>query len=243
MSDQLAKIDPAAMALREALDAKWVDKTAVLTVNHPSGSVLAPTIIIARRAGGTGASMLALVLEFLLQHKALIIEVGGNRCPAFKHRSPENHRHFQSQDADRIAHAMDARLDHPGRIAILEFEPALYRDTLPVACRLAEMEPLCPPMLFYIACRNESSPLFAEKAAQRGLNELFMCRQAEQRCEPQSDEFLVLPWLDQAITGPLWREGITLPEAITRCRGVWTKEETRVNLEAFVEAILKRSTV
>tara|TARA_R110002072_G_scaffold302681_1_gene487273 strand:- start:24334 stop:25056 length:723 start_codon:yes stop_codon:yes gene_type:complete len=240
MTDNLVKTHPGVGILRQKMDEQWKATTSVLTIHHPPDASVAPTIFVAKRYGGTGASMGALILEFLLQQEALIIEVGGNRCPAFKQRPPDRHAHFSSNGSDPIAPALDLRLAHPGRVAILEFEPALYARTLDIAQTYTSVAGAGPPMLVYICRQQEAAPRFAHNAQARGLGEPVVLREARQRVGDITPDQLPLPWLADAITNTIWDEGVGLEEALRRCSGSWTLQETRLNLGRFLNALLER---
>ena len=240
MTSEIVKSDPAARVLREKLDEKWAANAPVLAIDEGPGHALASTIILAKRYGGTGTSTLALILEFLMRQEALIIEIGGNRCPALSNRGEGRHAHFSSHDEGRIEHAMDLRLAHPGRAAILEFEPALYTETLNIAAKMSELDAGFAPTIFYVCARHEWQPRYEKNAIARQIGQTFICHPAMRGLAAERQDGLHLPWLDRSITGALWTDSADLHDALAKCTGSWTLQETRHNLETFLKAILAR---
>ena len=240
MTDEIVKVDPAAGILRQRMNEHWQASAPSLTIDHSPDAAVAPTIFIARRYGGTGASMAAIILEFLLRQQALIIEVGGNRCPAFAKRLPERHAHFTSNGSDPIEPALNLRLANPSRIAILEFEPALYTRTLDIAQTYASLAAVRPPMLFYICRQHETAPRFAQNAQHKGLDEPIVLSEARQRTGDTAPDQLPLPWIAETVIATIWNEGAGVEEALSRCTGNWTSQETRLSLEKFFTAIQER---
>lgn len=237
---ELAYTDSRALIVRRKMDEAWKARDVSLTLEMPGECELAPTIFIARRYGGTGASTLAAILELLLQQDVLIIEVGGNTCPAFKARSSELHAHFPSNDDGRIHHAMDLRFANASRVVIIEFEPSLYKETLQVADRLSLRNNGVGPMLFYLLGPHETDPPYAKNAVGKGLEEPFVYRQARQRVFSDEDRAATLPWLDPSITRASWTGNLGLEQAIAQCPGTWTLQDTRLNLENFANSVLRR---
>lgn len=240
MTDQLIKVDANAVALRQAIEDQWDAQTTLLTLEQPAEAMLAHTIMIAKRSGGPGAGTLALMLEYLTRTEALIIEIGGNTSPGFKNRSPERHRHFPSRDIDRVNHALDLRLERASSVAILEFEPALFRESIKVAASLKAMAPSSAIPMFYIAGTHEHGSSYKAKASHKGIDEVLMCRQATQRHCHDEEGYLQIPWLDREITANIHGSGLSLKEAIQSCSGQWTKQEARMELADFGNAIFDR---
>lgn len=240
MTSDIVKVDPAARSLREKLDEKWETNPSVLAIDDGPPGTLASTIILAKRYGGTGTSTLALILEFLMRRQALIIEIGGNRCPALSHRAEDRHAHFSSHDEGRIEHAMDLRMAFPGRAAILEFEPALYTETLNLAGKMTDLDAGFAPTIFYVCGHHESQPRYEKNAIARQIAHTFICHPATRGLATEKSDKLALPWLDTSITEALWGDCADLGDALRKCTGSWTLQETRHNLETFLKAILAR---
>lgn len=238
MSNELINSDPRAVAVRAELQKRWNQNTAILTLNSSDGALLAPTMFVVGKGGGTGRSTLGLTLEFLMQGEALIIEVGGNRCPAFRHRTPDRHMRFPSRDPDRIERALDARMAAASKVAIIEFEPALYKETIGIAARFQAALGRSSLMLFYVAGRHEAAPVYPAKAKNNGLEEVFVCRQASEGPPRREPNFLQLPWLLPDIMHAMHADGASLADALAGCAGMWTQMETRDNLKGFAEAVL-----
>lgn len=241
MSNELVERDPRALAVRAEIQKRWNDRTAILKLDPSHGALVAPTMFLAGRGGGGGRSTLGLELEFLTDTEALIIEVGGNRCPAFRNRSADRYMHFPSRDPDRVERALDARMNAPSKVAIIEFEPALYKATIGIAEDFQALLGRSNLMLFYVAGRHEAAPAYGAKAAQRGLGEVFMCREAMQRPPRGENGFLQLPWLPYDIVNAMHADGATLADALGSRAGLWTQQVTRLNLQRFAEAILQRA--
>lgn len=240
MTNEITKFDPSGRSLRERLGEQWRSNAPVLVMEDTPESAIASTIMLAKRYGGTGTSMLALILEFLMQQEALIIEVGGNRCPVFSGRAEGRHAHFAMSDCNRINEAMDLRLAHPGRVAILEFEPALYTETLRIAGKLVDLDAGLVPTIFYVCAQHEADPLYEKNALAMKIDQTFICQQAVQTPASRSSEKLVLPWLDKSIIKALWDGAGDLEAALEQCQGSWTFQETRLSLESFFKALAGR---
>lgn len=238
MTSEITTFNPAAALLREKLAEKWWSKAPVLVMDDASESGLASTIMLAKRYGGTGTSTLALILEFLMRQEALIIEVGGNRCPMFRGRSEDLHAHFPISDGNRINEAMDLRLAHPDRVAILEFEPALYTDTLRIAKDMISLDAGLLPTIFYVCARHEADPLYERNALANKIDQTFICQQAVQCPAAPNADRLVLPWLDKSIMEFLWAGAGDLQTSLEQCRGSWTLQEARLTLEQFYKALV-----
>ncbi|MEL7691473.1 hypothetical protein [Citromicrobium bathyomarinum] len=238
MSSDLVRSDPRAVALRDELQRRWNANTAILELRQNENAAVAPTIFAIGKGGGQGLSTLALTLEFMTGSEALIIEVGGNRCPAFRNRPPERHLHFSSRDPDRIDRALDARFNAPGKVAIIEFEPALYRETIEVAANFEAMLGQSNLMVFYVAGRHEEDPAYRVKAKASGLREVIFCRQAVQSPAGRDAGFVPLPWLHHDIMHSMHAGCANLAEALDKCAGLWTQMEARGRLESFAHAIL-----
>ena len=238
MSSDLVRSDPRAVALRDELQRRWNANTAILELRQNENASVASTIFSVGRSGGSGLSTLSLTLEFMTGSEALIVEVGGNRCPAFRDRPPERHLHFSSRDPDRIDRALDARFDAAGKVAIIEFEPALYRETIDVAANFEAMLGQSNLMVFYVAGRHEEDPAYRAKARECGLREVILCRQAVQTATARDAGFVPLPWLHHDIMHSMHAGCATLAEALDQCTGLWTQMEARGRLENFAHAIL-----
>lgn len=238
MSSELVTSDRRAVALRAELQRRWNANTAILELRQNENAVVAPTILAIGKGGGHGLSTLALTLEFMTDSEALIIEVGGNRCPAFRNRPPERHLHFSSRDPDRIDGALDARFNAAGKVAIIEFEPALYRETINVAANFEAMLGQSNLMVFYVAGRHEEDPAYRAKAKERGLREVIFCQQAVQASTGRHAGIVPLPWLHHDIMHSMHAGCATLGEALDECTGLWTQMEARSRLESFAHAIL-----
>ena len=238
MTSEITTFDPAAALLREKLAQKWRSNAPVLVMEDAPESTLASTIILAKRYGGTGTSTLALVLEFLMRQEALIIEVGGNRCPMFRGRGEDLHAHFPMSYGNRINDAMDLRLAHPGRVAILEFEPTLYTETLRIAKNMITLDAGLIPTVFYVCARHEADPLYAKNALASKIDQTFICQEAVQNPAAHGAGKLILPWLDRSIMKILWAGAGNLQTALEQCRGSWTLQETRLNLEQFYKTLV-----
>lgn len=239
MSKNVMMSDPRAVTIRAKVNKRRNEQAAVLQLHRNKEELLAPTIFLVRKAGGGGGSTLALILENLMKTDCLIIEVGGQRCPAFKDRPVDRYQHFLSRDVDRVDHALDARIDAASKVAIIEFEPALYRETIPVAARFKEGFAPSRLLVFYVAGRYENNPQYRIKAKNAGVSPLFMCRQADQIEQPREDGFLRLPWLSSQIQNGMHAERKTLSEALAASPGIWTQAQTITNLDSFATAILE----
>lgn len=237
MTNQLVTVDAATLALRQDLERQWDHETAFLTLDPSGKAHIAPTIFLAKRGGGTGASTFCLVLEYLLAVEALIIEVGGNSCAAFRDRGPDRHRHFASREQDRVGKALNARLDNAGRIAILEFEPSLFRDTVKIAASMKAIVDGATVILFYLTSRHETASSYRQKALENGLHQVFMCQQPTRVPDHRTAETIYLPWLDPDILDPMHAEALSLQDSLRKCSGLWTKGEARLNLAAFANTI------
>ena len=145
-----------------------------MDVAHTHGLVLVPRA----NPGGTATSTLALVLEFQMRQEALIIEIGGNRCPALGNRGEGGHAHFSSHDEGTIEHTMDLRLAHPGRAAILEFELAPYTETLNLAAKMSELDAGFAPTIFHVCAKHKLQPRYEKNAIARQIGQTIICHSA-----------------------------------------------------------------
>lgn len=238
MSSNLVISDDRSDKLRDELRRRWDSNTKPLVPSDKEDALVAPTFFVVGKGGGTGRSTLALTLEFLMRQEALIIEVGGNRCPAFRNRPLELHRHFTSRDPDRIDRALDARFEAASRVAILEFEPALYRETIEIAANFRNAASHSNLMVFYVAGRHEEQPAYRARAKERELHRVIFCRQAVQLARRRDANFVFLPWLHQDITHSMHAGCATLSQALDQCSGIWTQTEARGRLAGFMQAIL-----
>lgn len=237
MSNQLTIQDANALALREDMNRILDDRVAQLEFQSSSGASVAPTILNVRRLGGVGGSILNLTLEYLLKRPLLHIEIGGAPCPALKGRHNDDYLHFSSSDPARIDQALNARLRFASRPAVLEFEPALYQRTLDIATALKRQISPSNVIIFYIAGRHDPYPKYGVNALNRGMGDVYLCRQASQSCEDDPDGLIKLPWIDESIVSRMMRGGVTLEDALKQTDVLWTANMTRTSLEAFGSAL------
>lgn len=237
MSSELVLQDANALALREEMNRRVDERVRQLELADRSGASVAPTILTVRRLGGVGASTLNLTLEYLLKRPLLHIEIGGASCPAFKGRAGTDYLQFPSSDPNRIDQALNARLQYASRPAILEFEPALYQRTLEIAATLKLQVSPANVVIFYIAGKHDPYPKYARNAHNRGIAEVFLCRQASQSCEADPDGLIKLPWIDEGTISHMMRNGLTLEDALKQSNALWTANMTKASLEAFGSAL------
>ena len=232
MTNAVITTDANAVALRENTDRSWKRRVEELKAIKDIDGKLGPTIVLSRRQGGTGASTLALELDYIFTLDALIIEIGGNRCAAFKGRSPDHHRHFSSYNEDYINQALDLRLAHASRVTILEFEPTLFRQSLDIASKLTSRFPGSWVSLFYLAGRYEVEPKFPAKAAEMGFAKVLQCCLLQPGQQYAENGVIRLPWFDHRIMSAIHYEQKSIEEAMD-CVGIWSREEARYELERF----------
>ena len=237
MSNELTIQDVKALALREDMKRHLDERVVQLELTNTPMAQVAPTIFTVRRLGGTGASILTLSLEYLLKQSLLHIEIGGAPSPALKARGSDGFLHFPSNEPDRIDKALDARLRSASRTAVFEFEPALYQQTLDIATAFKRQVGPSKVLIFYIAGRHDPFPKFGVNACNRGLSEVFLCRQASQSYEADPDGLIKLPWIGDAIISSIMRDGLSLVDALKQTDGLWTSNMTRLALEAFGTAL------
>ena len=237
MSNQLTIQDANALALRDDMNRSLDDRVAQLDFKSGSGASVAPTILNVRRLGGVGGSVLNLTLEYLLKRPLLHIEIGGAPCPALKGRNDDEYLHFSSSDPERIDKALNARLRFASQPAVLEFEPALYQQTLDIATAFKRQVSPSSVIIFYIAGRHDPYPKYGVNAFNRGVGDVYLCRQASQSCEEDPDGLIKLPWIDEGIVSRMMRGALTLEDALKETDALWTANMTRTSLEAFGSAM------
>ena len=237
MSNELTIQDPNALALREEMNRRVDDRVRQLELADRSGASVGNTILTVRRRGGIGASTLNLSLEYLLKRPLLHIEIEGAPCSALKGRGADDYLHFPSSDPNRIDDALNARLQYASRLAILEFEPALYQRTLEIAAALKLQVSPSNVVIFYIAGKHDPYPKYAANAHNRGMNQVYLCRQATQSYEEDPDGLIKLPWIDDDTVSNMMRNGLSLEDALKQSNALWTANMTKVSLEAFGSAL------
>lgn len=241
MSKELTVRDERMLALRGHLNRQMDERMANVELLSDSTEKIAHTILTVRRRGGVGATSLALTLEYLLKRPLLQIEVGGAASPAFKTRKESEYLHIASTDPARVDKALDARLRFASEPAVIEFEPALYQRTLDIALTLRRLVSPSRISVFYIAGLHDPMPKYATNAYNRGLNDLYVCREAKQDIGRDPDNLLQLPWIDGGVCSRIMNDGLSLEDSLRLSESLWSASMTREAIARFGRQLLERS--
>ena len=234
MANDIVSHDPARRALAIKSNQLIAGRHRPVEFDSPKGG-LAPTVFVVRKRGGLGGSTLLPVLEYVVDRPSLFFEVGGIKSAIFANLPAGQHIHFKSDDPDRIAHAIDRRMEFPEKLALLEFEPVLFKQAVDEAVTLTE-EFQASVGLFYIAARDEIAPKFRESAMRLGARQVVMLGQAALESEHRPD-VIRIPSLPKELLEKLQSGSSDLATSLNALAGEFTKVRTAKKLEDFGQAL------
>ena len=162
-------------------------KPRAIPVLFGEDSGVASTYIVARNAGGVGASMLVLMLAYLLQKQPLIIQVGGLQSWAYGHLGQEDFCHIKPhENADRFSPPLDRRLEQSTRVAIIEYEQAMPGEAIKAVNLLTDRFG-AHGVLCLVAAAQDDAFRLADTAQEHGVTRLLRFREHGLAPEPRSD--------------------------------------------------------
>lgn len=236
MANNIVTHDPARRALAIKSNQLIATRHRLIEFDSPQGG-LAPTVFLVRKRGGVGSSTLLPILEYVIDRPSIFIEVGGIRSAIFANLPAGKHIHFKSGDPDRVAHAIDRRMEFPEKLALLDFEPVLFKQAIDAAVTLTE-EFEASVGLFYIAARDEIAPKFRERAMSLGVRQVVMLGQVAIETENRPD-VIRIPSLPKEVLEKLQRGSSDLTTLLNALTGEFTKVRTAKKLEDFAQALVE----
>ena len=238
MSKEIAKHDAASLRIKGMMELRDLTRDRPFDAIMDDNLDIAPTIVLARRHGGVGASLACLQLEWLFKTDALIIEAGGNSNSAFRQRLPENFIHIPACEGDLIECAVNARFAAASRLVIIECAPAHYKETLDIFPAFAELAGSSHLVGLYIAGAQETSPKYPVIAESRGIGHVKLCRQANKGWREPGDEAISLPWFGPRIIAEIFAGERPLEGVLTDSLDLWSAESARREMQRFARQLV-----
>lgn len=196
---------------------------------------LATTFFIARKRGGLGASTLMPILAHIIGGPVMFLEVGGVSSPIFRYLPPPRHAHFKSSDPERIVDAIDYRLQYSQTIAVFEFEPPLFKQTIDEAVQLSQ-DFQCQIVLLYIAESGEVDPQFPENATRFGAQNVVVLGRPAMEKESRPN-VIRIPSLPMELLTQLQSGKFDLTAELHALSGDYTKVRTAQKIAEFGKAL------
>ncbi len=236
MANDIVTHNPARRAITTRAAQLITERSRPVGTEHCQGA-LAPTFFIVRKRGGLGSSMVLPILDYVIDLPSVFIDVGGIKSPVFAGHSTEQYAHFKSDNPDRIAHAIDHRMEFPDKVAFLDFEPVLFKRAIDESVVLADSFQ-CSVALLYIAAKDEQSPQFRESAMRVGARQVVVLGQAALESETRPN-VVRIPSLPKELVAALQRGSSNLASELNALPGEYTKVRVANKLEEFGRALSK----
>ncbi|MEP2722588.1 hypothetical protein [Roseibium sp.] len=238
MSNDLTTQDPVFARLLAVKSQASAARLQELPLQFAPESGLAPTILIARYDGAVGASTAAAILA-MLWPQPLLIQIGGNASRALSGLAKESLLRFETNDPNRIENALDARMEHASRPAIVEFEQTLFREAISTTQILRGGEFGSAAALIFVASPHDRNLPYRTLAEEAGIDDLIVL--AKPQAGKESREGVIrMPALPKKVADAVYSEGMTLREAIRTCSGVYSREAFGLALQNFRNEIEAR---
>jgi hypothetical protein len=208
-------------------------------VSEASG--LADTYIIAHY-DGDGASTLALFLSLFMQTDPVVMEIGTNASRAFKSLPEDSvfRPPAGTQYPARIA--MDERLRHPSKPAILEFGRTHWRDAIDIAAQLQRPPFSAASHFCFVASENDRELKVPELAHQKGVHNIVTFGGHKIAQETRLN-VIKIPTLPDSMQRLVYNDGLSLRDAVDASEDRFSVMQFIAELHVFGDDLWFRLTI
>lgn len=172
------------------------------------------TVIICRKAGGTGVDTLA-ALFVMSQSDVQLIQVGGGKGPAFKSHADDKRSYLQILNMEPSG-VINARFAHPWLPAVILIDQNLLR-LVPMLKGMFDQTPYgARTEIWYLLDEHEQLSSFVSSWARMGLPPAKVFRKPLDWFAESADSAIPLPWLPKGIQEGFYQSDLPLRTASER---------------------------